>query len=514
MREALLLQLALLPDALAGHLRITVLPLGLGVALSLPLALLAHRTPRLRPAVLGAVGIVQTIPGLALLALMVPLLVGLGALLAPAGLTVSPLGLLPAVLALTLYSMLPIVRNTVTGLGEVDPALVEAGRGLGMTPRQLLLRVELPLALPVILAGVRTATVWVVGMATLATPVGQTSLGNYIFSGLQTRNHVAVLFGCACAAGVALVLDGLLGAVERGLAARRRSQWGAAAGVLAVVCAVGLAAPALVRSGGAANAVVIGGKPFTEQYILARALADTLEEAGIAADLRQGLGSTVVFDALVGGEVDAYVDYSGTIWAHVLGHDERIGREETLDRGCEELALRGVTCLGALGFENAYALAVRGTDTEWRTPADLRGADSIGGDYEFFQRSEWAAVRDAYGLGGLEQVTYDPTFLYEALARGEVDAISAYSSDGRIAAFGLEVLADPRGALPPYDAVLLLSAEAAGRPEVVEALSVWIGAVTPERMREANRRVDVDGAPVEEAALWLATPDRAPSTSP
>ena len=141
----------------------------------------------------------------------------------------SALGFLPSVLALALYSMLPVLRNTITGLDGVDPTSSEAALGVGMTPRQSLFMVELPLALPVIMAGIRTAAVWVIGTATLSTPIGQTSLGNYIFTGLQTQNWVFVLFGCAAAAVLALAVDQLLALMESGLGARKRKRVAAGA---------------------------------------------------------------------------------------------------------------------------------------------------------------------------------------------------------------------------------------------------------------------------------------------
>ena len=189
--------LARLPEYLGAHVVLSLSALGLGLALSLPLALLAVRSPRLRWALLTAASVIQTIPSLALLALFYPLLLALSLLTkALTGAQFSALGFLPSLLALTLYSMLPILRNTVTGLLGVDAAVKEAALGVGMTPMQSLLQVELPLALPVIMAGVRTASALVIGTATLSTPVGQTSLGNYIFTGLQTQNWIFVLFGC------------------------------------------------------------------------------------------------------------------------------------------------------------------------------------------------------------------------------------------------------------------------------------------------------------------------------
>ena len=182
----------------------------------------------LRGALLGLASIVQTVPGLALLALFYPLLLALAALsLSWFGFGFSAFGFLPAVLALALYSMLPVLRNTITGLQGVDPAILEAAQGVGMTPRQSLFTVELPLALPVMMAGIRTAAVWVIGTATLSTPIGQTSLGNYIFAGLQTQNWVFVLFGCLAAAVLALAVDQLLALIETGLRHRSRAARGA-----------------------------------------------------------------------------------------------------------------------------------------------------------------------------------------------------------------------------------------------------------------------------------------------
>ena len=191
----------------------------------------------MRGALLGLASIVQTVPGLALLALFYPLLLALAALsLSWFGFGFSAFGFLPAVLALALYSMLPVLRNTITGLQGVDAAILEAAQGVGMTPRQSLFTVELPLALPVMMAGIRTAAVWVIGTATLSTPIGQTSLGNYIFAGLQTQNWVFVLFGCLSAAVLALAVDQLLALIENGL--RNRSRVRAALGGIGIAALV------------------------------------------------------------------------------------------------------------------------------------------------------------------------------------------------------------------------------------------------------------------------------------
>src|SRR5436305_3845030 len=226
---------ALLPEYLGWHVLLSFSALVLGVAISLPLAIAAARSPRLRWPVLAGASLIQTIPSLALLALFYPLLLAVSTLARQlTGHGFAALGFLPSLLALTLYSMLPILRNGAAAILGVDPAIREAADGVGMTPRQKLFQVELPLAAPVIMAGVRTAAVWTIGAATLSTPVGQTSLGNYIFAGLQTENWVYVLFGCAASAGLALIADQLLGLIESGLAQRRPWRiWAGSVGLVA-----------------------------------------------------------------------------------------------------------------------------------------------------------------------------------------------------------------------------------------------------------------------------------------
>ncbi len=487
----------LLPEYLGWHVALSFAALALGVAISLPLAVAASRSPRLRWPVLAAASLIQTIPSLALLALFYPLLLAISALAKAAlGHGFSALGFLPSLLALTLYSMLPILRNGAAGILGVDPAIREAADGVGMTSRQKLLQVELPLAAPVIMAGVRTAAVWTIGAATLSTPVGQTSLGNYIFAGLQTENWVYVLFGCAASAALALIADQLLGLVEAG--ARRRSLRLVAAGLLALVVGVAAAIAPLVV-GRQQVAYVVGAKNFSEQYILAELMADRLEAKGARVSRKEDLGSVVAYRALASGELDAYVDYSGTLWTNVLGRKDNPGRAEVLKQLTAELKHRdGVVVLGSLGFENAYAFVMRPDRAQAlhiASIADLAGQApklALGSDLEFLSRPEWKAVQAAYGLNFKSQRSYQPTFMYRALAGGEADVISAFSSDGRIAADHLVQLSDPRGAIPPYDAVVLISPKKAGDRRLLGALQPLIGAIGVDTMRQANYSVDRD----------------------
>lgn len=358
------------------------------------------------------------------------------------------------------------------------------------------------------MAGVRTAAVWTIGAATLSTPVGQTSLGDYIFSGLQTEDWVAVLVGCAASAGLALVVDGLLGLIESGVARRDGKRlWAGGAGLLIGLLAA-LAPLAIPHD---KPAYVIGAKNFSEQYILAELMADKLEAQGARVQQRVNLGSVVAYRALASGEIDAYVDYSGTLWANVVHRTDNPGRQAVLDGLRTELKARdGVVLLGSLGFENAYALAMRRDRAEQlgvKTLADLaaKAPDlTMGGDLEFFSRPEWKSVEDAYGLRFKAKRQFQPTFMYRALASREADVISAFSSDGRIAADDLVLLGDPKGALPPYDAVILVSPKRAGDKRLLDALTPLVGGIDVKTMQAANYAVDRDTgkkSPAEAAGL-------------
>jgi osmoprotectant transport system permease protein len=496
-------QLALLPYLLGAHVRITLAALFCGAAVAVPAGILVSRAPRLEGLILGLAGVVQTIPALALLAVMVPLLSSLG---------LSGIGFLPAFLGLVLYSLLPILRNTVTGIAGIDPAVREAADGVGMTSGQRLRMVELPLALPVILAGLRTATVWCVGMATLSTPVGAPSLGNYIFGGLQTRNYDAVLVGCVAAALLALGLDGLLRILALGYSERRPALLVTGG---AILLAMGVLSVAGLAPAARAHPLRIGAKTFTEQYVLAEVLARQIERTtGAPVEVLASLGSTVAFDALARGEIDAYVEYTGTIRSTLMHKTGAgAGRAGVLDEVSRWLlATHGVGVACSLGFENTYAFALRRASAlklGVRRLSDLAPVAArlrAASDYEFWSRSEWTDVKRVYGLDFAERRVMDPSLLYAAVAESQVDVITAYSSDGRIVAYDLVTLSDDRGAIPPYDAVVLVSKSLSDRrPDVVAALSALAGTIDIDRMRAMNAAVDRDGkSPAAVAEAFLA----------
>jgi osmoprotectant transport system permease protein len=496
-----------LGDQLAAHVLLAASAIALGIIVALPLAVWASRSQAVARVALGFASLVQTIPALALLALFFPILLSLRVIF---GEGLPTLGFLPALLALALYALLPILRNAVTAQANLDPRVLEAADGVGMTKWQKLRLVEAPLSAPFIMAGIRTAAVWTIGAATLATTIGQPSLGDPIFAGLQTQNWVLVLAGCIAAAALAMTADALLGLIERGMAKRRPAL--SLAGLVTV--ALGISAALAVQFGARSeDRIVIGAKSFSEQYVLARLIGQRLQSAGYAVEYRDGLGSAVVHSALTSSDVDISIDYTGTLWANQMKRDDSLGREAAYQAIVDwERETNGVRVLGRLGFENNYGFALREDRARELGIADLNDLSRIapqltmGADPEFFERPEWFAVRDAYGIRFGEQRNFSPTFMYNALQSGEADVISAYTSDGRVAADRLVVMDDPKGALPSYDALILLSPARSNDPELAAALEPLLNAIPVGAMREANFAVDRDEDKLspEDAARKLA----------
>ncbi|WP_428387272.1 ABC transporter permease/substrate-binding protein [Mucisphaera sp.] len=496
---------------LAWHLLLVLIAIAIASALSVPLGIyLARGHDRLRALALAAASVLQTIPGLAFLALIFMLIValnqGISNLTGSDETTFRAIGLLPALIALTLYAILPILRNTIVGIRAIDPKLLEAADGMGLTLNQRRRWLELPLAAPAILAGIRTATVWTVGIATLSTLIGQPSLGDPIIAGLQTLNEQQVILGCLLAAGLAIILDGLLAGLEHAVANRKTARALAFTGCLlasAVAAAITLMPAATDTS---RPTFIVGAKTFNESYVLGHLLGQQLE-ATHTIEHRTGLGSTVAFEALRNNEIDAYVDYSGTIWATLMNRTEALPAAELRDQVRVWLeAEHNVISLGSLGFENAYALAVRRSLAEehnLQTLEDLaRHAPqlSIAADPEFYGRAEWQRVQAIYNLNFGQRLSMQSTLLYEAARSAEVDVITAYTTDGRIVSHDLVLLEDPKAAFPPYEALILLAPNAGQNPDIKARLQPLIGAISADLMRAINLRVDQEGLLPAQAA--------------
>ncbi|MBN1341232.1 MAG: ABC transporter permease subunit [Phycisphaerae bacterium] len=484
------------------HLVLTGVSTGLAILLGVPLGILAARASKLRGVLLGAVGILQTIPSLAMLAILLVVLRKIGAV--------------PAVIALTLYALLPIVRNTLAGLEGIGADVDEAARGIGMTPRQQLLIVEIPMALPIMVAGIRTAAVVGVGIATLSAFIGAGGLGQFINRGLALSNPQLIMLGAVPAAILALLVDFTLGAAEWGTRPTRqseRNEFKTRLKPLAIVSPLLLVVLGIVSSttagasvspggsGATTGTIRVGSKNFTEQFVLGELIAQLIEaKTDLAVERRFNLGGTMIcHESLVSEEIDVYVEYSGTGLTAILKEAARFDPDETFDIVREGYRKRfGAEWLDALGFNNTFALTVRARDAKtrgWTRISDLAGKAGqlrAGFTSEFAERPDgYPGLARAYGLKFGTVRDLDPSILYEAIARKEVDVICAFATDGRIAAYKLKPLIDDARFFPPYHAAPVVRGSVLARhPEIREALAPLSGLLSDASMQQLNFKVD------------------------
>ncbi len=491
------------------HLMLTGVSTGVAILLGVPLGILASRVTRLRGPLLGATGILQTIPSLAMLAILLTL--------------TGKIGVVPAIIALILYSLLPIVRNTLTGILGVSPASLEAARGIGMTNYQQLWVIKLPLALPVIVAGIRTAAVTGVGIATLSAFIGAGGLGQFINRGLALSNNNLVLLGAIPAALLALIVDFSIAAVVWSLEPRKhrnlppRVRAGVRTLAFLLPFVIGLGGAIAYMSGGTTGSVagynsknrdkglrdrvVIASKNFGEQFILGELMAQLIEEkTDLAVVRRFDLGGTMIcHGALVNGEIDIYAEYTGTGLTAILKDPVLSDPEEVFRVVAREYRKRfGIEWLKPFGFNNTYAITVRKTDAEengWENISDLT---IVAPNLRAGFTSEFAERPDGYpGLLKVYECKFgsvrdlDPTLMYEALVKEEVDVICAFATDGRIAAYQLMSLTDDRRFFPPYHAAPVVRKEILNaHPEIRDVLAPLSSVLTDVSMRRLNYEVD------------------------
>lgn len=496
------------------HIVLVSVSTGLAIAMAVPLAIFASRHKGVQGLVLGAVGILQTIPSLAMLAILLALL--------------QKIGTLPAIIALTLYALLPIARNTLTGVEGIAQELIEAARGIGMTEAQQLWMVRMPLAMPFVIAGIRTAAVVGVGIATLAAFIGAGGLGQFINRGLALSDTRLILLGAVPAAILALVVDGSIALVQWGLVPIRqyeKERWRVYLKRFALVQPVLLAGlgilacfwhPQVIAANGAtrsadAQPVRIGSKNFSEQFILGEMMAQLLEAR---TDLRVervfNLGGTMItHDALVRGEIDMYPEYTGTALTAILKLPVVTDPDEALRIVRRESRRRfRIDWLEPFGFNNSYALAVRHPDAirhGWRTISDLASqAVSLraGWTAEFSGRPDgYPGLQKAYGFKFGRVIDMDPALMYQAVAKKEVDVVCAFTTDGRILVYKLTTLKDDRKFFPPYYAAPVVRAETLERhPEVRSVLDLMGGMLDDTSMQRLNYEVDENRRPARDVA--------------
>ena len=495
---------------LGEHVILVAVSTAVAAAVGIPFGIVAARRPSLARPIVAVANLAQTIPSLALFGFLIPLPL------------VGGIGTRAALVALTVYAVLPILRSTITGIQLVPAAVVECAVAMGLTPRQVLRQVEWPLALPSILSGLRVAVVIGVGTATIASAIGAGGLGDYIFRGLAMVDATVILAGALPAALLAIGADSVLALAGR-VADRRRRTRAAAAALIAIVVLLSAGTVWAWSRTSARSDVIVGSKNFTEQVLLGELLAQTIERhTGLRVERRLNLGGTAIaHQALVGGGIDAYVEYSGTALTAIFDLPASSDANGVFAQIRDRYASVGVTALPRLGFNNTFAILVRRSDAEQlglKTISDLARsirlkADTTAGfGYEFLERPDgFRGLSAAYGLQfGNQPRVMDLNLIYRAVAAGEIDVTAGDATSGLIDALGLIVLEDDRRYFPVYDAVPVARASLLlQRPEVAAALRQLEGRISAVEMQRMNYRVDGEKRDAAEVArAFLDTIDK------
>ncbi|MFE3572931.1 ABC transporter permease/substrate-binding protein [Lysinibacillus sp. NPDC059133] len=477
--------------SLLEHIQISFIALFLAVVIAIPLGIYLTNKKKIAETIIGMSAVLQTIPSLALLGLLIPLF---------------GIGKVPAIIALVVYALLPILRNTFTGINEVDPSLKEAAMAMGMNTRKRLVKVELPLAMPVIMAGIRTAMVLIVGTATLAALIGAGGLGDIILLGIDRNNTALIIIGAVPAAILALVFDFLLKKLES-LSFKKTMT---ALSMISVVALVMIVFPLLNFK--EKEEIVIAGKLGAEPEILINMYKLLIEnETDLKVQLKQGLGKTsFVFNALKSGSIDIYPEFTGTAISEFLKEEAINNNQEDVYHQAKEGMLNkfDMVMLRPMNYNNTYALAVSKQIAEayhLQTISDIKSIQETikaGFTLEFNDREDgYLGIQKRYGITLSNITTMEPKLRYQAIESGNIDLLDAYSTDSEIRQYNLQVLTDDQQLFPPYQGAPLLREETLKKyPEIETALNKLANQITDDEMREMNYRVNVEGKNIEDVA--------------
>lgn len=475
---------------LLEHVQMSLISLLIALFIAVPIAIaLTYRKKWANP-IIQITAVFQTIPSLALLGLLIPL-VGIGQV--------------PATIALVMYALLPILRNTYIGITDIDPSLIEAAEAMGMNRWRKLIKVQIPIAMPVIMAGIRNAMVLIVGTATIASLIGAGGLGDLILLGIDRGDNALILLGAIPSALLAILFDILLGVLEK--VSFKKTIVVLGVGLFGVV--VLFAASLFAQSD---DEIVIGGKLGAEPTIIMHMYEDLIEgQTDLSVTLEPNLGKTTFnFNALESGDIDIYTEYTGTILATFLEEPLESNNEaavyEQAKSGLQEQF--DMTLLEPMAFNNTYVLAVPeqlAQEQNLETISDLKPIEEeirAGFTLEFSDRQDgYPGIQELYGIEFGSVETMEPNIRYQAIETGDINLVDAYSTDADIEQYNLTQLEDDKELFPPYQgAPLLLSETLEEHPELESILNQLSGKITDEQMRQMNFAVDVEGRSPDEVA--------------
>lgn len=483
--------------SLGAILIITIIGISTGIAI-------LHKS-KSRQIILGLVNFLYTIPSIAMFGLFIPLIgIGYG----------------NALIVLVIYGLLPVIRNTYTGLSEVDPLLLDAAKGMGATPRQVFVRVRWPLAFPTILSGFRTMVVMTIALAGLASFIGAGGLGQAIYRGINTNNSSLILVGSISVALLALAADLSIGAIEGSLKLKTKKA-GKNNRILkysALFILAGLIVfMVLARFGkSSGKEIVVASKPTAEQYILGEIISQLVENNTDIHVIRKfgiGGGTSNIHPAMLKGEIDIYPEYTGTAWLFVLKEPQITNPDSlysALKKAYSDKFKLNWIC--RLGFNNTFTLALPESTAQKEhisTFSELAAKSNeftFGAEFDFFEREDgFPGLDKVYAFNFKNKVELDINLKFQALENHTVDVINAFSTDSRIRQMNLRVLKDDKLFFPAYQAGIVIRNETQQKyPELTILLEQLEGLIDDATMLQLNYEVEIEKkSPNEVAQTFL-----------
>ncbi|MBC9874719.1 ABC transporter permease/substrate-binding protein [Macrococcoides bohemicum] len=466
-------------QTLFEHIQLSFIALLIATLIAIPIGIWLTRHTKIAEPIINIAAIMQTIPSLALLGLMIPFF---------------GIGRVPAIIALVIYALLPILRNTYTGIKEVDPSLKEAAQGIGMNTYRQLKNVEIPIAMPVIMAGIRTAMVLIIGTATLAAFIGAGGLGDLILLGIDRNNMNILLLGAIPAALLALLFDFVLKRMEK-LSYRKMM---IVTGLLLLSFLLVAIWPLFFQKD---NQMKFAGKLGTEPEIITNMYKLIIEDkTDVNVEIEPGMGKTTfLFNALKSDNIDGYLEFTGTVLGEITKEDAKFTTEKEVYQQANESINKKyqMSLLKPMQYNNTYALAVKkeyADKYQLKSISDLQKVKSTiraGFTLEFNDRMDgYKGIQKKYGIKFDNVRTMEPKIRYQAIEQGKIDLIDAYSTDAELKKYGMVVLKDDKNLFPPYQGAPLLKDETIKEhPEVVKALNQLADKITDEEMQTMNYAV-------------------------
>jgi len=477
--------------ALFEHLQISLLSLLLAVFIAVPLGVILVKLPKLKEWMLQLTGVFQTIPSLALLGLFIPVL---------------GIGKIPAVTALVIYALFPVLQSTITGLDSVDKNLQEAAEAFGMNRLERLRKFELPLAMPVIVSGVRTAAVLIVGTATLGALIGAGGMGSFILLGIDRNNTALILIGAISSAFLAILMNIVIKYLEN------KSLKKILISLIALITATVLSFIPSIAPMMNTKHLVVAGKLGPEPEILINMYKELIEaNSDIKVKLEPNFGKTsFLYEALKNKQIDIYPEFSGTITSSLLKNQVQVSNDplEVYEAAREGILNQDkLVYLKPMEYQNTYALAVKkdyANKYDLKTISDLSKVEDsavAGFTLEFNDRDDGnKGLKSLYKLE-LNVKTLEPNLRYQAINGGNVQIVDAYSTDSELIEYDLVVLEDDKQLFPPYQGAPLMRKDTLEKyPELEEILNKLAGQISAEEMSRMNYQVKVDKRSASEVA--------------